>query len=92
MSETSTHEKIMGTGYNSEAWHYRHGIAWATAFLFALFVLCIKTLWGGVKGLVSGFTECLQSDIKPMFAKTGSEPQPADDKKQEPAPEQAPNE
>lgn len=68
MTETTSHEKYLETGYNSEAWHYRHGIAWATLFLFSLFVLFVKTLWGGVKGLFGGFFECLQKDIQPLFS------------------------
>ena len=83
MSETSTHEKIMETGYNSEAWNYRHGTVWAIVFLFSLFLLGLKTLWGGVKGLFSGFFGCLRGDIMPLFAK-----QPADDKSQEAVPGQ----
>ncbi|MBO5490635.1 MAG: hypothetical protein J6N67_05110 [Desulfovibrio sp.] len=87
MSEPTTHERYMETGYNSEAWHYRHGIAWGTVFLFSLFVLCVKTLWGGVRGLVSGFAECWQGDIKPLFAKPANTPPVVADKPQEPAAE-----
>lgn len=76
MTDPNSHEKYLETGYNSEAWHYRHGIAWGTVFLFSLFVLCVKTLWGGVKGLGSGFSECLQKDIKPLFSKPVSTSRP----------------
>ena len=77
---SSAHENYMETGHNSKAWQYRHGIAWGTVFLFSLFVLCFKTVWGGIQGLASGFCNSLQNDIKPLFAKPVSTPQqPADD-------------
>lgn len=66
-AQEGTANRYTESGYKTEAWRYRHGVAYGLMFILAFFLLTGRSLWGGIAGVINGFASCWQNEVKPLF-------------------------
>ena len=70
-------QRLTETSYKSEAWHYRHGVVTGIIFLFSLFYLAFRGVFGAIGGFFGAIFDGWTNAVLPFMRSAGQSAQAA---------------